>query len=125
MNAEKAANSVVLVLAARVLMLAMPLVGSFGTWLLWEIYTSTQATLAAQAAAISEIQKELQDHENRLDNGKAQRLEFQDRVLKQFDTFSTKLETMSEKLTSVNDTVIRVQTIIETRLPAKSAEKGP
>ncbi len=122
---EKFVQSLWGAFASRLALLAMPIIASFGTWLLWEVYTTTQEAIAAQAKAISEIQNRLQDHEFRLSAEERQRSEFQQQTLRQFQTVDQRLQIITDKLEMVNDAVIRVQTIIETRLPSKSVQGGP
>lgn len=116
---EKFLQSVWLTVVARATILAAPFVVSFVTWLVLETYRELQKTQELMRTQIVEIQRELQDHEFRLESGKAARLEFQAAAAQQMTRLDSQLDEIAAKITSVNDTVIRVQTIIETRLPVK------
>lgn len=121
-STEKFIQNVWITIVARVSMLLMPFVASFGTWLLWEVYTTVQHTLTEQGNDINNIERTLERHQFILDNGLKQRMEFQSQTLSTFDRLNDKFEAISEKLNAVNDSVIRVQTIVETRLPQKAAK---
>lgn len=116
---ERFLQNIWLTVIARLTILAAPFVVSGVTWLTVEMYRGVQATLELQRNQIIEIQRELQDHEFRLGAGKTARLEFQAAAAQQMTRLDTQLDEIAAKITSVNDTVIRVQTIIETRLPVR------
>lgn len=120
---EKFLQSIWVTVVARATLLAMPFVVSFVTWLTWEVYARMESAIESQGKMILEIQSKLQDHEFRLEVGKAQRLEFQALALEQLKSFDSALDAIKEKITETNNAVIRVQTIVETRLPAKQTER--
>lgn len=116
---EKFLNSVIVTLVARATLFVMPVVGSFLIWLTMQVYTGIEASIETQGAQITQIQRELQDHQFRLDTGKQSRIEFQTHADLQFGKLDAQLSEIVDRLTSVNNSVIRVQTIVETRLPSK------
>lgn len=119
---EKFIQNIWITLIARSTILLMPFVASFGTWLLWQVYTTMQQAQLEQAKEIQKIENTLQQHQFILDNGLKTRLEFQNQTLRTFERLNDKFEVITDKLTAVNDSVIRVQTIVETRLPQKAAK---
>lgn len=119
---EKFLTNVWITLVARATLLLAPLALSFVTWFTWEVYSRMEQAIAQQAQAIVEIQKQLQDHEFRLDSGRQARVEFQSQAVAQYGRFDEKLESIAEKLTETNNAVIRLQTIIENRLPPSAKE---
>lgn len=119
---EKFLTNVWITLVARATLLLAPLALSFVTWFTWEVYSRMEQAIAQQAQAIVEIQKQLQDHEFRLNNGRQARIEFQNQAVAQYGRFDEKLENIAEKLTETNNAVIRLQTIIENRLPPTAKE---
>lgn len=119
---EKFIQNVWITLIARGTILLMPFVASFGTWLLWQVYTTMQQAQQDQAKEIQKIESTLQQHQFILDNGLKARLEFQNQTLQTFERLNDKFEVITNKLNAVNDSVIRVQTIVETRLPPKAAK---
>ena len=116
---EKFLQSVWVTVVARLTILAMPLVVSFVTWFTYQIYSGIQAAIAEQGKQIIEMKAELLEHQFRLENGEAARLTFAASAEKQFSKLDSQLDDIAAKIAGVNDTVIRVQTIIETRLPTK------
>jgi hypothetical protein len=118
---DKFLNSVIITLIARATLALMPVVGSFLIWLGVQAYGNIQKSIELQAAQISQMQLELQDHQLRLENGKAARIDFQTHADQQFTKLDTQLSEIADRLTSVNNAVIRVQTIVETRLPTKDS----
>lgn len=121
---DRLANDVRLAVFARLSMLLMPLVASAGTWLLWNVYTSIELAQDAQAKEINQLEMKVQQHDLILETSKQSRLEFQTRSDAHFDTLDDKIEKMLDGISQVRETVVRVQTIVETRLPAKGAELG-
>lgn len=117
---DKLITSIGLAIYMRLAMLAMPLVFTGGTYMLWELYTSFQESDAAQDAQLANIERELQAHQMILDTTAKARAEFQDRTSRQFENMDTKMDKLIEKLGLVSDAVIRVQTVVETRLPPKA-----
>lgn len=116
---DKFLQSVVVTLIARATLVCMPFVVAFISYLTLQIYGTIQVALQKQAEQIIQMQIELQDHQTRLDACKAARLELQENTEKQFARLDVQLTEIANKLASVNNTVIRVQTIVETRLPTR------
>ena len=115
---NKFLESVWVAVSARLTMLSMPFVIAFITWLTHQVYSGIQLSIERQSHQITEMQQELQKHQFELDSGK----DFKTSTLEQFNKFDTQLSSISDKITGVSDTVIRVQTIVETRLPAKEGK---
>ena len=123
-TAEKIANDVRLVLFTRLAMLLMPLLVSAGTGLLWKVYTGVEAVQEAQSKAITDLQMKVQEHQLVLENGRQSRLEFQARTESQFSGLDGKAERLLDGINELRESVVRVQTIVETRLPQKATMKG-
>jgi len=123
-TAEKIANDVRLVLFTRLAMLLMPLLASAGTGLLWKVYTGVEAVQEAQSKAISDLQMKVQEHQLVLENGRQSRLEFQARTESQFSGLDGKVERLLDGINDLRESVVRVQTIVETRLPQRATMKG-
>lgn len=121
---EKLANNVRLALFARLSMLLMPLVATTGTWLLWQVYVSIESAQESQAREINQLELKVQQHDLILENGRQSRLDFQNRTEGQFSSLNWKIEKMLDGIADVRETVVRVQTIVETRLPQKATELG-
>lgn len=121
---EKLANNVRLALFARLSMLLMPLVATTGTWLLWQVYVSIESAQQSQAREINQLELKVQQHDLILENGRQSRLDFQNRTEGQFSSLNWKIEKMLDGIADVRETVVRVQTIVETRLPQKATELG-
>lgn len=121
---EKFLQSVWVTVVARATLLAMPFVVSFVTWITLNVYTRIESAIERQETQIIEIQKQILDHEFRLTAGKAARLEFQANATAQYQRFDAQLAEIADKITETNNAVIRVQTIIETRLPAKEGRNS-
>lgn len=121
---DRLANDVRLAVFARLSMLLMPLVASAGTWLLYNVYTSIELAQTTQAKEINQLELKVQQHDLILENGKQSRLEFQSRSDAHFDVLDDKIEKMLDGISQVRETVVRVQTIVETRLPQKATELG-
>lgn len=121
---EKLANNVNLVLMSRLLMLLTPVVASAGTFVLYHVYTAVLEVQAMQTNAIEQLNIRVNRHEVILENGKQSRLEFQERTVTQFNNLDTKVEKMLDGITDIRESVVRVQTIVETRLPQKATELG-
>lgn len=117
--AEKFLNSVVVTLIARGTLLIAPVVFAFITYVTMQNYNGVMASIELQAKQIVEIQRELQDHQSRLDNGKQARMDLQVNADRHFAKIDTHLDVISQKVASISEAMIRVQTIIETRLPLK------
>lgn len=112
-------------MTARLMQLMVPVFFAAITWGLGQFYYTFQDISAQRDKDISEIKNELLEHQFILENGKALRMEFETNTVKQFDTLHNKLNLLVDKLSAVSDSVIRVQTIVETRLPQKAAKGAP
>lgn len=123
-SAEKLANSVWLTLTGRLLMLLVTPVAAIGTTILWRVYDTMMEVQQAQSKSIQELQLEVERHQIVINNEKQSRLEFQARTESQFSELDTKIERLLDGISDVRQSVVRVQTIVETRLPQKGAELG-
>lgn len=116
---EKFLNSVVVTLIARATLVLAPFVFAFISYTTLQLYHGFVSAQETQAAQIADIQRILQDHQFRLESGKSARLDFQQNASQQFTKISEHLDQIGDKVAAINETVIRVQTIVETRLPSK------
>lgn len=115
-------NSVMVALILRATVMLTPIVASAGTYVLYQVYVTVTTAIQNQETQIRAMQKELDDHESRLNNGRQSRLDFQAQTVVTFDKLDKKLEQIADKIEAINEAVVRVQTIVETRLPRKNAE---
>jgi hypothetical protein len=133
---EKVANSLLTVLIARGAMVAMPFVASalvwFGSSWLDQRFDQMARSLDAVGSRVETLESDsdatvrrVTEHEFRLDTGKAQREAFQADVVKQFEKLEQTLSENNEKLLAIDDSVIKLGTIIAERVPRRESMSQP
>jgi hypothetical protein len=108
---EKFANNFLTIVIARVAMMITPV-------LLMIIWNTMNARIEALELTSARNMVILQDHESRLVNGRAARMEFQATAAEQIKDTNASLRALSDQMVMVNGNLIRLQTVLENRLPS-------
>lgn len=117
---EKFANNYTSIMIARMAMMVTPLLLSFFIWLFWQVYTGLETrvtTLEDTKVAQALI---LQDHESRLVFGRGQREAFESRTKEEFANIDAGMRELQREMGNVNGSIIRLQAVVENRLPPRS-----
>lgn len=111
---EKFANNLLTIVIARAAMIVTPV-------LLGIIWNGMNARLEKVETVSVLHTSQIQDHESRLVNGKVAREQFQTQAQENFSTIESSFRDLNTQIVSLSGSIIRLQTTIENRLPARNS----
>lgn len=113
------------IMIARIAMIVTPFILAAGGWVVAQLYLNHDSRITAVEAAEAKHAAQLQDHESRLVFGVAQSEIFQKAVSEKFSDIGATLKDLGTQITTMNGSIIRLQTTIENRLPPRSSKLEP
>lgn len=111
---EKLANNLITIVIARAAMIVTPM-------LLGIIWNGMNNRLEKVETVSAVHASQIQDHESRLVNGKLAREDFQTQAQENFTAIENSFRELNVQIVSLSGSIIRLQTTIENRLPARNS----
>lgn len=122
---ERFVNNFLTIMIARVAMIVTPLLLAVFAFILAEVWDSVTARLDAIEASDTEQVSQIQDHESRLKFSDEKANQYANQIERRFNDLTGSLKELNMQITSINGSIIRLQTTIENRLPPRTAKIYP
>ena len=117
---EKIANNMLTIVIARFAMIVTPPSIGMISWLGMHTYQNIELRISELERLRLLQTSELQDHTSRLDNDKQAVETLRIYTNTQFDKMGDTLDGVQKELNEMNGSIIRLQTTLENRLPART-----
>lgn len=118
---ERFVNNVLTIVISRVAMIVTPFILAMFGWAGAEVWKSVDARLTAIEKSDSDQASIIQEHEMKITLTSSEASKFEGVVNDKFTDINGAVKEINQTLSNVNGSIIRLQTTIENRLPARTA----
>lgn len=116
---ERLANNMITIVIARGAMVATPLVLGLLIWIAGDIKNGFEARIDRNEREVTDISKTIREHDLKLTFADGDRMAIKDTMRIQSAGLNQSLIELTKQLNEMNGNLIRLQTIIDNRLPPK------
>ena len=122
---QRFVNNFATIMIARIAMIVTPFIMAIGGWLVVQVWVNLEGRVSTIEQTDARQTTQMQDHESRLVFVVAQSEIFQKAVGEKFSDIGATLKDLNAQITTMNGSIIRLQTTIENRLPPRSSKLEP